>query len=253
LARVTETFAGFMTNPPASGPGRVVLVTGANRGIGLAIAKAFVANGDRVAVTYRTSPPEGPFTAVQCDVTSSADVDRAVGEVETALGPVQVLVANAGMTKDGLLMRMSDEAFTDVIDANLTGTFRAARRTIAPMMKARSGRIIFISSVAAYLGVPGQANYAASKAGLIGMARSMARELAPRGVTVNVVAPGGVDTDMVAALNDQQRSGLIAQTPLGRLATPEEVAAAVLFLASPLAGSITGAVVPVDGGLAMGH
>ncbi len=232
---------------------RVVLVTGANRGIGLACANAFAAAGDRVAVTYRSNPPEGPFTAVRCDVTSSEDVDRAFGEVEAALGPVEVLVANAGMTKDGLLMRMSDEAFTQVIDANLTGSFRSARRVVGPMMKARKGRIVFISSVAAYMGVPGQANYAASKAGVIGMARSMARELAPRNITVNVVAPGGVDTDMVAALSDQQRAGMVGQTPIGRLATPEEVAAAVLFLASPLAGSITGAVLPVDGGLAMGH
>jgi 3-oxoacyl-[acyl-carrier protein] reductase len=232
---------------------RVVLVTGANRGIGLACAQAFAAAGDRVAVTYRSNPPEGPFTAVRCDVTSSEDVDRAVGEVEAALGPVEVLVANAGMTKDGLLMRMSDEAFTQVIDANLTGSFRSARRVVGPMMKARTGRIVFISSVAAYMGVPGQANYAASKAGVIGMARSMARELATRNITVNVVAPGGVDTDMVAALSDQQRTSMVGQTPIGRLATPEEVAAAVLFLASPLAGSITGAVLPVDGGLAMGH
>lgn len=232
---------------------RVVLVTGANRGIGLACATAFAAAGDRVAVTYRSNPPEGPFTAVRCDVTSSEDVDRAFGEVEAALGPIEVLVANAGMTKDGLLMRMSDEAFTQVIDANLTGSFRSARRVVGPMMKARKGRIVFISSVAAYMGVPGQANYAASKAGVIGMARSMARELAPRNITVNVVAPGGVDTDMVAALSDQQRAGMVGQTPIGRLATPEEVAAAVLFLASPLAGSITGAVLPVDGGLAMGH
>jgi 3-oxoacyl-[acyl-carrier protein] reductase len=232
---------------------RVVLITGANRGIGLACANMFAANGDRVAVTYRSQPPVGPFTAVKCDVTSMADVERAFGEVEAALGPVEVLVANAGITKDGLLMRMSEDTFTQVIDANLTGSFRTSKRAISPMMKARTGRIIFISSVAAYLGVPGQANYAASKAGLIGLARSMARELAPRNITVNVVTPGGVDTDMVAALSDQQRAGMTAQTPIGRLATPDEVAAAVLFLASPLAAAITGAILPVDGGLAMGH
>jgi 3-oxoacyl-[acyl-carrier protein] reductase len=235
------------------GAGRVVLITGGNRGIGLACAHMFAAQGDRVAVTYRSEPPEGPFTAVKCDVTSSDDVERAFSEVEAALGPVEVLVANAGITKDGLFMRMSEETFTSVIDANLTGAFRVAKRATSPMMKARKGRIVFMSSVVAYLGVPGQANYAASKAGLIGMARSMARELAPRNITVNVVAPGGVDTDMVAALNEQQRAGMTAQTPLGRLATPNEVAAAVVFLASPLAGSITGAVLPVDGGLAMGH
>ncbi len=233
--------------------GRVVLITGGNRGIGLACAEMFAALGDQVAVTYRSEAPVGPFTAVKCDVTSTSDVERAFTEVEAALGPVEILVANAGITKDGLFVRMSDETFTSVIDANLTGAFRVAKRATSPMMKARKGRIIFMSSVVAYMGVPGQANYAASKAGLIGLARSLAAELAPRSITVNVVAPGGVDTDMVAALNDQQRTGLVTQTPLGRLATPNEIAAAVVFLASPLAGAITGAVLPVDGGLGMGH
>ena len=242
--------------PPSAEPpsnGRVVLVTGGNRGIGLACAQAFAAAGDRVAVTYRSTKPDGPFLAVRCDVTSSKEVEEAFVAVELALGPVEVLVANAGITKDGLLVRMTDEAFTSVIEANLTGSFRVARRAATKMFRARMGRIVFISSVGAYFGVAGQANYAASKAGVIGMARSMARELAPRHITVNVVAPGAVATDMTAALTDAQRQAMTDQTPIGRLATPDEVAAAVLFLASPLAGAVTGVVLPVDGGLAMGH
>ena len=242
--------------PPSAEPpsnGRVVLVTGGNRGIGLACAQAFAAAGDRVAVTYRSTKPDGPFLAVRCDVTSSEEVEEAFVAVELALGPVEVLVANAGITKDGLLVRMTDEAFTSVIEANLTGSFRVARRAATKMFRARMGRIVFISSVGAYFGVAGQANYAASKAGVIGMARSMARELAPRHITVNVVAPGAVATDMTAALTDAQRQAMTDQTPIGRLATPDEVAAAVLFLASPLAGAVTGVVLPVDGGLAMGH
>jgi 3-oxoacyl-[acyl-carrier protein] reductase len=232
--------------------GRVVLITGGNRGIGLACAQHFAALGDRVAVTYRSNPPEGDFLCVPCDVTSTEQVDAAVKAVEERLGPVNVLVCNAGITKDGLLLRMSEDTFTSVVDANLTGSFRVAKRCAATMLRQRSGRIIFISSVVAYFGVPGQANYAASKAGLIGMARSMAKELASRNITVNVIAPGGVDTDMVAAMNDQMRDGLVASTPIGRLATPAEIAHAVGFLAAPEAASITGVVLPVDGGLAMG-
>lgn len=232
--------------------GRVVLVTGGGRGIGRSIAEAFAAQGDRVAVTHRGEPVEG-FVSVRCDVTEPDEVDTAVSEVEERLGPVEVLVANAGMTSDQLLVRMRDEHFTSVIDANLTGAWRVARRVAKGMMKARSGRIIFVSSVVGLSGQAGQSNYAASKAGLVGLARSIARELGSRNVTANVVAPGPVATDMLAALDDSTRDQIVAAVPLGRVAEADEIAAAVTFLAGPGAGFITGAVLPVDGGLGMGH
>jgi len=232
--------------------GRVVLVTGGNRGIGRAIAETFKAAGDRVAITVRGEAVEG-FTCVRCDVIDGAQVDAAVAEVEAALGPVEVLVANAGMTRDGLLISMKEDDFTSVLDANLTGTFRVVKRVARGMLKQRRGRIVLVSSVVAMLGSGGQVNYAASKAGLIGFGRSLARELGSRGITCNIVAPGFVETDMTAAVSDDRRAAVIAQVPLQRFATPEEVAAAVLFLASQEAGYITGAVVPVDGGLGMGH
>jgi 3-oxoacyl-[acyl-carrier protein] reductase len=237
--------------------GRVVLVTGGNRGIGLACARAFVELGDRVAVTYRSEPPpeseaEGVL-AVGCDVRSTESVDAAFGEVEAALGPVQVLVSNAGATRDGLLLRMGDDAFAEVVDTNLAGSYRVAKRAASGMLRARSGRMVFLSSVVALTGSAGQVNYAASKAGIVGLARSVARELASRGITANVVAPGPVATEMTAALGPDRLAEITAAVPLGRVATPEEVAAAVVFLASPGAGFITGAILPVDGGMGMGH
>lgn len=233
---------------------RVVLVTGGNRGIGLACARAFAAQGDRVAVTHRGDPPadaEG-LLCVRCDVTDSDAVDAAFTEIEEKLGPVEILVSNAGMTADMLLLRMNSDDFTSVLDANLTGGFRVARRAVQKMMRARFGRIIFIGSVVGSTGQAGQANYAASKAGLIGLARSLAREFASRAITVNVVAPGPVETDMFAAVADDTRAAIAAAVPLGRLAAPEEIAAAVTFLASDAAGYITGVVLGVDGGLGMG-
>jgi beta-ketoacyl ACP reductase len=232
--------------------GRTVLVTGGNRGIGLAIAQAFAANGDRVAVTHRGSgAPDGLF-GVSCDVTSTEQVDEAFGKVEAELGPVQVLVANAGIADDTLLMRMSEESFTRVIDANLTGAYRVAKRATPGMLRARSGRMIFVSSVVAFVGAPGQANYAASKAGLVGLARAIARELGSRSITANVIAPGFVETDMTAAMTDARRAEVLGGVPLQRYGTVDEIAGAALYLASDTAAYVTGAVLAVDGGIGMG-
>jgi 3-oxoacyl-[acyl-carrier protein] reductase len=206
-----------------------------------------------VAITYNSSPPPDGFFAVKCDVTSTADVDAAFTAVEQHFGPVEVLVSNAGMTKDMLILRMSETDFSDVIDANLTAAYRVAKRAAQGMLKARRGRMIFVSSVVGMLGSAGQANYSASKAGLIGLARSIARELGSRSITANVVAPGPVATDMLAALSDDRVASLTQAVPLGRLASPEEVAGTIAFLASSDAAYITGAVIPVDGGLGMGH
>ncbi len=232
---------------------RSVLVTGGNRGIGLAIARAFVEAGDKVAVTYRSGePPEG-LLGVKCDITDSEQVEQAFKEIEAAQGPVEVLVANAGITRDTLLLRMSEEDFSSVLDTNLTGTFRVVKRATKGMLRARKGRVVLISSVVGLLGSAGQANYAASKAGLVGFARSVARELGSRNITCNVVAPGFVDTDMTAVLSDDRRAEIVSQVPLGRYASPDEIASAVRFLSSDEAAYITGAVIPVDGGLGMGH
>jgi 3-oxoacyl-[acyl-carrier protein] reductase len=235
---------------------RVVLVTGGARGIGLACAQAFAAEGHRVAVTYRSSSPPETGTDrilwIRCDITDAADVDATFSKIEEELGPVEVLVANAGITDDMLVLRMDDEAFSRVVDTNLTGGFRTARRAVQKMMRARWGRIIFVSSVVGATGQAGQANYAASKAGLVGLARSLAREFASRSITVNVVAPGPIDTDMIAALSEDRRAAIADVVPLARFGTTDEVAATVAFLASDAAAYITGAVIPVDGGLGMG-
>jgi 3-oxoacyl-[acyl-carrier protein] reductase len=232
---------------------RVVLVTGGARGIGLAVAQRFAALGDKVAVTYNTSAPPDDVMGVRCDVTSSEQVDAAFAHVEDTFGPVQVLVSNAGITRDTLLLRMKDDDFTAVVDANLTGAFRVVKRATPAMVRARAGRIVLIGSVVALSGSPGQVNYGAAKAGLVGLARSLARELASRNITVNVVAPGPVATDMYAAVGDKRRAELTAAVPMQRVATPGEIAGTVAFLASDDAAFITGAVIPVDGGLGLGH
>lgn len=233
---------------------RVVLVTGGSRGIGLAIARRFAELGDRVAVTYNSSPPPDGLFGVKCDVTDQAGVEEAFDTVEAEFGgPVEVLVSNAGITRDGLILRMSEDDFAQVIDANLTAAYRVAKRAARGMLKARAGRIVLVSSVVGLSGQAGQTNYAASKAGLVGFGRSLARELGSRGITVNIVAPGPVETDMTAALTDAQLASIVDVVPLGRMATPDEVAGVVTFLAGPDAAYITGAVVPVDGGLGMGH
>ncbi|MTA53793.1 MAG: SDR family oxidoreductase [Actinobacteria bacterium] len=232
---------------------RVVLITGGSKGIGLACAKAFAALGDKVAITYNSTPPPPEFFGVKCDVTDTAQVDAAFAAVEEHFGTIEVLVSNAGITKDTLLLRMKEADFTEVIDANLTAAFRVVKRATPGMLKARSGRIILMSSVVGLLGSAGQANYSASKAGLVGFARSLARELGSRSITVNVVAPGPVETDMTAALTAEQLQTITSSVPLQRMATPEEVAGVVAFLASQPAAYITGAVIPVDGGLGMGH
>jgi 3-oxoacyl-[acyl-carrier protein] reductase len=232
---------------------RVVLITGGSRGIGLACAQRFAALGDKVASTYNSSPPPSEFFSVKCDVTDTAQVDAAFKAVEEHFGPVEILVSNAGITKDTLLLRMSEADFSSVVDANLTAAFRVVKRATQGMLKARKGRIILMSSVVGLLGSAGQANYAASKAGLVGFARSLARELGSRSITVNVVAPGPVATDMTAALSEDRMKELTSAVPLNRVATPDEIAGVVAFLASSDGGYITGAVIPVDGGLGMGH
>ncbi|MDG1366683.1 MAG: 3-oxoacyl-ACP reductase FabG [Acidimicrobiales bacterium] len=233
---------------------RVVLVTGGNRGIGHAIAKRFAAAGGQVAITSRSGSADDSdgLLVVKADVTDPESVDVAVGEVEEKLGNVEVLVSNAGITKDGLILRMTDDEFTSVIDANLTGSFRVAKRVSKGMMRGRWGRMIFISSISGLGGQPGQANYSASKAGMIGMARTFAKEFSSRGITANVVCPGPIVTDMLMELTDDQRAAFEGAVPVGRLGQPDEIAAAVEFLASESAGYITGTVLPVDGGLSMG-
>ena len=238
----------------------IVLVTGGTRGIGAACVEWFLANGDQVATTYRSPetppPPQGAdserFLAVRCDVRDGEEVEAAFNTIEEHWGPVQVLVSNAGVTLDSLMLRMSEQAFLDVIDSNLTGSFRVAKRAVAKMLRLHVGRIIFVSSVGAFIGLPGQANYAASKAGLVGLARAVAREVGSRQITVNVVAPGVIDTAMTAALGEERVAAMASQVPLGRAGTVEDVAGVVGFLASDAAGYVTGAVIPVDGGLGMG-
>lgn len=232
---------------------RTVLITGGNRGIGRAIAEEFVAQGHRVAVTARSGEgPAGTLTVI-ANVTDGASIDAAFAEVQAQLGPVEVIVANAGITRDTLLLRMTEEDFTDVIDTNLNGAFRVVKAASKGMIKARFGRVILVSSVVGLLGSAGQINYSASKSGLIGIARSLTRELGSRGITANVVAPGFIETDMTAALPIEQQDAYLKQIPAGRFASPAEVAKVIVWLASDEAGYISGAVIPVDGGLGMGH
>ncbi|NUR85102.1 MAG: 3-oxoacyl-ACP reductase FabG [Nonomuraea sp.] len=232
---------------------RSVLVTGGNRGIGLAAARAFARDGDKVVVTHRGAEPPAGLAGCRCDVTSAEDVERAVAEVESLHGPVEVLVASAGITRDKLFLRMTEDDLEAVLDTNLKGTFRVASRVVPGMLKARRGRIVFVSSSVGLRGERGQSNYAASKAALVGLARSLAWELGPRGITVNVIAPGLTDTDMTAVLPEQRIRDMCAETPLRRMARPEEIAEVIRFVASPAASYLTGAVIPVDGGACMGH
>ncbi|MBP6148092.1 MAG: 3-oxoacyl-ACP reductase FabG [Candidatus Planktophila sp.] len=231
----------------------IALVTGGNRGIGLAIARSLQSEGHRVVITYRSgTPPEG-FDAVQMDVTDGQSVESAFAKIESEIGQPEIIVANAGITKDTLVMRMTDEDFESVIDANLTGAFRVAKRATKGLLKLKRGRLIFVGSVVGSVGAAGQVNYSASKSGLVGMARSFARELGSRGITANVIAPGFVETDMTSSLDEKRRSDIAAQVPLGRFCSAEEIAEVVSFIASSKASYITGAIIPVDGGLGMGH
>ena len=238
---------------PEKKTGRSVLVTGGNRGIGLAIAQSFLANGDRVAITYRSGDVPAGMLGVKADVTDAVQIDAAFSEVENAHGAVEVLIANAGITRDTLLLRMSETDFTDVVDTNLTGAFRVIKRASRGMLRLRKGRIVLISSVSGLYGAPGQINYSASKAGLVGIARSLTRELGSRGITCNVVAPGFINTDMTAALPAETQQTYLSSIPAGRFADADEVANVVRWVASDEAAYISGAVIPVDGGLGMGH
>ena len=250
---MTESEPTTTSKTSAAQPARVVLVTGGSKGIGRGIAQRLHAAGHRVAATYRSGDVPTGVLGVQCDITDPAQVQAAFAEVEGSLGPVEVLVANAGITRDTLLMRMSDDDWSAVIETNLTGAFRVAKRATRAMMRGRFGRMIFISSVVGQLGSAGQVNYSSSKAGLVGLARSLARELGSRGVTANVVAPGFIETDMTAGLTEDLVKKYTDQIPLGRLGAVDDIAATVEFLVSDAAGYITGALIPVDGGLGMGH